>query len=82
MQPKHEFPRPEWISRRRSSFKRIDKKYTGWPEWEKLKQQWQEGDELRKFCSPSLSWKCRCGRQGYVILRNGKVVAYMVTLMN
>jgi hypothetical protein len=42
----------------------------------------QEGDELWKFSSDKQSWDHYAGRAGYMITRNGKTVAELVTLLN
>lgn len=47
-------------------------------EWEKLRGQMQEGDELWAFANPSNTWK-KVGRQtGYAVVRKGKIVASTV----
>jgi hypothetical protein len=47
-------------------------------EWEKLRGQMQEGDELWAFANPSNTWK-KVGKQtGYAVVRNGKIVASAV----
>lgn len=47
-------------------------------EWEKLKAQAGEGDELWAFANPSNTWK-RLGRHtGYALVREGKIVQSVV----
>ncbi|HLM67288.1 MAG TPA: hypothetical protein VK358_07170 [Longimicrobium sp.] len=47
-------------------------------EWEKLRSQMQDGDELWAFANPSNTWK-KVGKQtGYAVVRNGKIVASAV----
>lgn len=47
-------------------------------EWEKLRAQAEEGDELWAFANPSNTWK-KVGKQtGYALVRNGKIVASTV----
>jgi hypothetical protein len=47
-------------------------------EWEKLRAQAQEGDELWAFANPSNTWK-KVGKQtGYALVRNGKIIASTV----
>lgn len=41
-----------------------------------------ETDELWYFRSPEETWNHLCGREGYVILRDGEVVAIEVSEMN
>lgn len=42
----------------------------------------QPGDEIREFRSPPDSWAQRAGRAGVVHLRDGKVLAKLIRLMN
>jgi hypothetical protein len=42
----------------------------------------QAGDELRRFRSPREAWKARVGRDGFVVIRDGKVVAAQLLRMN
>lgn len=51
-------------------------------EWAKLKAQMKEGDEIRAFSSPSDSWVALAGRAGYALVREGKAIAGIVTMMN
>lgn len=47
-------------------------------EWEKLRAQMEDGDELWAFANPSNTWK-KVGKQtGYSIVRNGKIVTSTV----
>ena len=50
--------------------------------WSALKGQIQEGDELWEFSSPKETWVNLCGRAGICIVRNGKVLDSIVTMMN
>jgi hypothetical protein len=47
-------------------------------EWEKLRSQAQEGDELWAFANPSNTWKTVGKQTGYALVRNGKIVASTV----
>jgi hypothetical protein len=51
-------------------------------EWRELLAQMQEGDELWEFESPPETWENLAGRQGIALIRDCKVVAVIVTLMN
>lgn len=51
-------------------------------EWEALKSQMEEGDEIRAFKSPSESWENLAGRAGYALVRDGRAIAGFITLMN
>jgi hypothetical protein len=47
-------------------------------DWQKLKAQAQEGDEVWAFANPSNTWK-KLGKQtGYAIVRDGKIVQSVV----
>ncbi len=50
--------------------------------WLELKTQIQEGDELWEFSSSAESWKHLAGRSGLCIVRKGRIIASLVTLMN
>lgn len=47
-------------------------------EWEKLKAQAGEGDEVWAFANPSNTWKKLGKHTGYAIVRNGKIVQSVV----
>jgi hypothetical protein len=51
-------------------------------DWTALVKQILPGDELWEFCSPPPSWERLAGRQGIVLLRDGNVVASILTAMN
>ncbi len=51
-------------------------------QWEELKRRMQPGDRLVNFVSPSDSWKHLAGRAGIALVRDGKVIAAFVTMMN
>jgi hypothetical protein len=46
--------------------------------WEKFKREIRPGDSLVFFRSDQQSWKGGYGRDGYAIIRNGKVVKTMI----
>ena len=50
--------------------------------WRELLAQMQPGDELWEFSSPPDTWAHLCGRAGIALVREGKIVASLVTLMN
>jgi hypothetical protein len=58
-----------------------DGQYRG-VEWESIKRQMQPGDQLVRFVSSFESWEHHAGRAGIALVREGKVVAAIVTLMN
>jgi len=51
-------------------------------EWQSLKAQMRDGDELWTFCSPATMWRNMAGREGVALVRNGNVVGFLVTRMN
>jgi hypothetical protein len=51
-------------------------------EWRRLKARMAKDDELRSFCSPPKSWQSLTGRKGVALVRMGKPIAHVVTLMN
>ena len=51
-------------------------------EWEALKAQMKDGDEIRAFSSPPDSWNHLAGRAGYALVREGKAIAGAITLIN
>jgi hypothetical protein len=52
------------------------------PWWNDLKAAIKHGDEIWIFCSPPITWEVMMGRRGVVLLRNGKEIARVVTVMN
>lgn len=44
--------------------------------------QYQQGDQILSFTSPPETWAELCGRSGMALLRDGKVIDYVVTMMN
>jgi hypothetical protein len=50
--------------------------------WKRLKDQLQSGDSLWTYCSPFESFKALAGRCGIAIVRDGRVVMQLVTIMN
>jgi hypothetical protein len=47
-------------------------------EWEKLRAQAAEGDELWAFANPSNTWKKQGKHTGYALVRDGKIVQTVV----
>ncbi len=50
--------------------------------WRALLSQLQEGDELWEFCSPPWTSQIMAGRRGISLVRNGQIVASIVTRKN
>jgi hypothetical protein len=51
-------------------------------EWEQLKAGMQPGDELWTFTSSPASWRALAGSAGIAMVRDGRIVATIVTMMN
>jgi hypothetical protein len=51
-------------------------------DWKRLKAAIKVGDELWTYCSSFESFKALAGRCGIAIVRDGKVVQQLVTIMN
>jgi hypothetical protein len=51
-------------------------------EWEALKAQMEDGDELWRFSTPDETWEQMMGRAGIVLLRGGTIIATIVTTLN
>jgi hypothetical protein len=51
-------------------------------EWEQLKAGTQPGDELWTFTSSPASWRALAGSAGIAMVREGRIVATIVTMMN
>ncbi|MCX7002592.1 MAG: hypothetical protein NTV22_04885 [bacterium] len=50
--------------------------------WDKLKAQMEDGDVIWSFESPQDSWLHSAGRMGYALVRSGRAIDGIVTLMN
>lgn len=50
--------------------------------WKRLKDSLQSGGILWTYCSPSESFKALAGRCGIAVVRDGRVVMQLVTIMN
>lgn len=51
-------------------------------EWEVLKASMQPSDELWTFASSSASWRALAGRAGVALVRDGNIVATIITMKN
>lgn len=52
------------------------------PRWEEFKGKYKSGDEPYFFTSDELNWGGLSGREGYVIVREKKIVDITITKMN
>jgi hypothetical protein len=50
--------------------------------WQALLARMQEGDELWEFCSSPESWAHLAGREGIALVRDGKIIDSILTIMN
>ncbi len=50
--------------------------------WKRLLDQMEEGDNLFEFNSDDESWDNLAGRAGLALVRDGKIIADMITSMN
>lgn len=51
-------------------------------QWQALLAQMRPGDELREFCSSPESWDHLAGRAGIALVRDGREVASIDTMLN
>jgi hypothetical protein len=63
-------------------FKKFKRKREGedWKSWSE--GIWQDGDEMWKWETPMPFWQALCGRGGYAIVRNGRVIESITTVEN
>ncbi|MBI1338103.1 MAG: hypothetical protein GC164_14250 [Phycisphaera sp.] len=54
----------------------------GAQKWEAHKAKMRPGDELRVYASPLDSWQHLAGRAGIALVRNGRVVDDVLTMLN
>ena len=50
--------------------------------WAELRSHTKKGDEIRAFSSPEDYWENMAGRAGYAVVREGRAIAGIVTMMN
>ncbi len=51
-------------------------------DWDRFKNQCQEGDEIYFFTSDLKTWQCLGGREGYAVMRKNGVIAILITALN
>lgn len=69
--------RPDWIGT--DKYKPFG---MGSDRWEAMKSMAQPTDEFWSFRSEYLSWATLCGRAGYSLVRDGKIIHSIVTIMS
>ncbi len=51
-------------------------------QWENLCKEMKKGDQLYNFRTPDESWNNLAGREGIALVREGKIVAEIITIMS
>jgi len=51
-------------------------------QWNQLKSELQDNDELWMFSSPKETWQNLCGRAGICIVRDGEIYKSLVKVVN
>jgi hypothetical protein len=78
------FPPIEWLDRRISvddiDLDTLALRHRG--DWNRLMARITEGDELWEFSSPWEHWERLTGRKGVALVRGGRSIAHVVTVMN
>ena len=76
------FPPTEWL-KKRIGVEDIDSAKAGkCADWNCIKARLTEHDELWEFSSPSHYWEGLAGRAGVVLIRDGRSIAHVITVMN
>ncbi len=75
-------PPSSWISQRTSSEASVRRRYGQRPNVASFLDALRPGDVLRAFRSPDGTFQKRVGRRGYVLIRDGKVIAHVMTAMS
>jgi hypothetical protein len=76
---KRSFPPIEWLEKR-VDIDEIGAGSSG--DWNRLKMFLTERDELWTFSSPPDYWAGLAGRAGVALVRNGRPIAHVITVMN
>lgn len=80
---RHNQADPRWLNDRIADSDLGRQKLEGLSDqWEAMRQIMLEGDEVWEFCSDFDSWANLCGRAGFALVRRGKVIATIVTMLN
>lgn len=69
--------RPDWVGT--DKYKPFG---MGNDRWETIKGIAKPNDEFWSFRSDSLSWGSLCGRAGYSLVRDGKIIHSIITIMS
>lgn len=77
-----DWPPSDWISSRCCSPEVVKRRERSVPELVDAIVAMLPNDEIRRFSSPEESWDMLGGRAGYVIMRNGKVIATFLLAMS
>lgn len=74
----------KWLTKKRTIAELDNSFRSGYlsAEWEALKAKMIDDDELWEFSSPKEDWDSLAGREGIALVRNGQVIASIVTFMS
>jgi hypothetical protein len=76
------FPPAEWL-RERITIDHIGHATRGKSaDWDRIRSRCTDRDELWKFSSPSDYWEGLAGRAGFALIRDGRAIAHVITMMN
>lgn len=73
-----------WLTERITEDQNVKKHGKNWASgpWEKFKYKIEIGDEYYEFCSPPETWDKLRGSAGIALVRDGKVIDSIVTVLN
>jgi hypothetical protein len=77
-----EFDIPEMSVWKRTTVAEAQAHLGDWDRWVALRRIIEPGDELYWFSTSHDSWRHLAGRSGYALVRNGEIIADIVTRMN
>jgi hypothetical protein len=73
-----------WLTDKTTEGQVVKKQAKEWVSgsWEKFKNKVEVGDELYEYCSPPETWDQLRGQAGIALVRDGKVIDEVVTVLN
>jgi len=80
MNGREEYVSASWL-RKKVDFEDLEYEITK-DDIDRFKDQMLEGDEIWRFSSGSSSWQNLAGRAGYALVRDGKAIDGVVSVMN
>ncbi len=75
----------EWVKQEVLDIRKVEEKElfdSLHDQWQELKNAVESGGNLHEYSTDALSWSMCCGRSGYCVVKDGKVVCSMWTKMN